>query len=93
MKWFLISLLPSYWMQLNRYNSTWDKKLNELIDAGVPFKRASPFLATIGGFDVWIANHPYASFTIGLLGDDVRPSRATMAKAMNWLSVCMINSK
>ena len=73
---------PKIWLMNDRYNKDWDKKLNSLMKAN-KFEQGSEYDATIGGTKVWIANHPYASFSPRSLGENikVRPSRITILRA------------
>jgi len=79
MKTFIkVLTTPSCWIQNASYSKVWDEKLIELLKIGT-FEKLSECSAVIGGIEVWIANHPYASFTPTEL--DVRPSRRTILKA------------
>jgi hypothetical protein len=69
---------PSYWIMLNRYDRSWDKKLNELLDKG-KFSKIDRYTAELGGIEIWVANYPYASMVIRSL--DVRPSCLTIKRA------------
>ena len=82
MKDFLrVLLTPSCWVQNCSYSRMWDAHLQELI-AKETFVSIGHYTAKIGGITVWVANHPFASFTPhGLPFLNVRPSRATLLKA------------
>jgi hypothetical protein len=85
---FTIWMNPSYWFMNDRFNSKWDKLLNELMDT-YEFTNIDEHTAMLGDTMVWIANHPYASFTFygdntnphRLVLTDKRPSRYTIFKA------------
>jgi len=80
---FLISLTPKYWLMSYGYDEIWDKKLNCLLDK-YNFTRHTQYTAFLGKCEVWVANHPYASFTPPYL-DSVRPSRLTIIRAQRKL--------
>lgn len=74
----LIALItPSCWLQNDPFCREWDEELSALLDAGERFTNISAYEATIGGYRVWITNHPYASFTFRKL----RPRRTTILRA------------
>lgn len=74
---------PSCWFQNNGYSKDWDSDLQELMTKH-QFTDRGVFTAKLGGFDVWIANHPYASFSPA--GCGVRASRITILKAADKLN-------
>lgn len=73
---------PSYWCMLYPYSKEWDRKLNKLLDEE-RFKEISFCTAVLGTQKIWIANHPYASFTPYGIYDriEVRSSRLTIKRA------------
>ena len=81
---------PSYWLIQNDYSADWDRILNNLLD-NHRFTEIDRFTAKLGNRTVWMANHPYASFTpyrsIQEILDgkpklpEVRPSRLTIQRA------------
>ena len=81
---FLFFLLrPSFWVMNDPYNEKWDMKLNELMRKYI-FKNKDNHEAKIGNAKVWIANHPYASFTCRDFPNKYfygRPSRMTIYRA------------
>lgn len=80
--WFLkVITTPSCWLQNYKYSVGWDKKLRELLEKE-EFTEISEHYAQIGKYKVWVANHPYASFTNKY---EARPSRRTILKAMEKL--------
>ncbi len=87
MKYWLKALFtPGCWLQLQSYNKCWDEELTRLLDSGEKFKNVSTHTANIGGYIVWIANHPYGSFTPNhAFIKEFRPSRATILRAMDHL--------
>jgi hypothetical protein len=78
--WVLIN--PSFWLMNYQYSKDWDSTLNHLMD-NHNFIIKDKYTAVLGGKNIWIANHPYASFTeYDYINDKVRPSRKTIFKAM-----------
>lgn len=75
--WLTVLLTPGCWLQNDPYSREWDRELTWLIDHGHKFVRMGRYNAQIGPYEVWVSNHPYASFTI----DAVRPRRATILRA------------
>ena len=75
---FRYLLRPRYWVMNYPYCEAWDKKLRELMTAH-RFEAVDRYHARIDGILVWVANHPYASFTPVDMG--VRPSRRTIEAA------------
>jgi hypothetical protein len=71
---------PSCWLQHADFSSAWDHQLNSLM-ATNKFIVESPYTARLGQSRVWIANHPYASFTPEMGLPKVRPRRITILKA------------
>jgi hypothetical protein len=79
---------PNYWDMNYSYNETWDTVLNYLLDNhAFVIQDGDRHVATLNGLEIWVANHPYASFTpwdsrlTQILGRDVRPSRLTLVRA------------
>lgn len=67
---------PSYWLMNSEYSKTLDDELIKALKTE-EFTNISYYYADIGGMNLWIANHPYGSFTwYGL-----RPSRRTIYEA------------
>jgi len=73
-----VMLCPSCWCQNKPLSSEWDYLLTSFLDNGEHFSQIESHYATIGGFRVWTANHPYASFTLESIG---RPRRSTIIRA------------
>lgn len=82
-------LHPRYWLMNHPFSREWDTWLNEQMDAG-KFDSITQHTARIGGRVVWIANHPYASFTNHGQGIEVRPSRRTIIRAQAKLIADML---
>lgn len=79
------------WLQNHMYNKEWDNELHELLLSGTEFEIICDYTARIGSRVVWIANHPYASFTIS--GDiTLRPSRKVIMMAQDRLIESRIKS-
>lgn len=70
---------PKFWVQLHELSHQWDDELNRLLDNGYRFTNISSHMARLGVHNVWIANHPYASFTTD--PGSIRPKRRTIRKA------------
>lgn len=79
---FRVLTTPSCWLQNYPYSPEWDKELNRLM-ASQRFENVDKYTATLGRHEVWISNHPYASFTLRNLG--VRPKRSTILRAQRKL--------
>lgn len=77
--WVIIN--PQYWFMNYSYNSIWDRELTRLMK-NYDFKDYDRYTAKLGNTEIWIANHPYASFTEYWIGRrSGRPSRFTICKA------------
>lgn len=74
-----VLLTPSCWPQFHSYSDAWDKRLRQLLETE-SFTDIKMHTAKIGGHEVWIANHPYASFSLHQ-HPQVRPSRAVILRA------------
>ncbi len=76
---------PSLWISNHPVDMGWDAWLNDAMDWN-EFEIISEHRAEIRGVEVWIGNHPYASFAPiapdgGVLG--ILPRRLTRVRAMN----------
>ena len=71
-----IILKPCHWLCINTYSQEWDEKLNILIKNN-KFENIGEYRATIGGYNVWVANHPYGSMCF----NGFRPKRITVLRA------------
>jgi len=79
MKNFLrVLFTPSCWFQGNMYSAEWDRQLKELLKT-YRFTEIGEHTAKLGSCVVWIANHPYASFSPYNM--DARPKRSTVLLA------------
>lgn len=72
--------MPHYWLMNERYSPNWDSKLNKLLDC-FEFTDIEEFRAKLGEEVIWIANHPYASFTPYNSSMNFRASRLTIYRA------------
>ena len=78
---------PGCWLQQNFYSAEWDAELRQHIQSNRPFLLICEYTAKIGGRDVWISNHPYASFSLMITKGNYyrltgfRPKRITMLEA------------
>jgi 8-oxo-dGTP pyrophosphatase MutT (NUDIX family) len=52
---------PSFWIMIGSYNRKWDKKFKELM-THYKFVRINEFRATLGSYQLWVANYPFAAF-------------------------------
>ena len=73
---------PRYWGMNESYSPQWDKKLRYLMKEHT-FRDLgnTGCSAVLGNEEIWVANHPYASFTNGFNKSEGRPSRLTIYKA------------
>ena len=74
---FWVLLHPAYWVQIYQTNTELDKALLRELKGGTTFTNIGEYTADFGGFRLWIANHPYASFYIYGHNDHGLPSRHT----------------
>ena len=85
---FLIAIFhPSTWIQCGGvFSQEWDAELRKIIasDAATIEKGPNDCRVKINGHEVWIANHPYASMQLQIMGG-LRPRRATILRAYAWL--------
>ncbi len=85
---FLIAIFhPSTWIQCDGvFSREWDAELRKIIasDTATIEKGPSDCKVKINGYEVWIANHPYASMQLQIMGG-LRPRRATILRAYAWL--------
>lgn len=83
--WFRVLFTPSCWIQNERFSSVWDEHLNCLAQSE-SFSQIDGYTARLGNEILWIANHPYASFTSRRLsGLRMRPKRITILRLMDRL--------
>lgn len=91
--WIKIIFNPDYLIMNYSYSKEWDKELNDLMDRydfiGFDYSDCTCFL---GGVEIWIANHPYASFTKRNV-EKKRPSRKTIYRAYEKLKMDRIKNK
>lgn len=87
MKRFIKSLQfifkPRYWIMNEKYNPTWDKLLNELLDK-YNFIVINKYIAKLGPIEIWIANQPYSTMQ-PFNRDEFRASRLTIQRAIRKL--------
>lgn len=67
-------LTPNMWLRNHGTDQALDEWFRECLSEGVYFTHIGAHTATLKGIEVWIVNHPYASFTVGGSG---LPSRLT----------------
>lgn len=89
-KWWLkytikVLITPSCWIRNYRTSKIWDKQFLKLLEEN-NWERTSVYTAYIGSEEVWISNHPYASFfPYRPAGGGALPSRKTVLYAMDRL--------
>lgn len=88
-----VLLTPSCWLQNCPYSKEWDETLNKLLELETFEPFVMGFSTKLKGIIIWIANHPYNSFTTVLGGYEVRPKRSTILKAMDKFQKDMLNYK
>ena len=66
-------LLPKYWVQLEKTDWAWDKKLNELLDSN-PTITLGYLTVFLNNAEIWVGNYPYS---YGQLYTPARGSKAT----------------
>ncbi len=75
---------PSCWIQNEPYSPAWDAECRRLLMEKVPLVRKDRYHGTWGPYDVWLENHPYASFTLYNCDAELkhgRPSRSVILRA------------
>jgi len=84
--WYWLKALatPHCWLQNEHYSSVWNRELQELLGRHY-FLNIEKHTATLGGVEIWTANHPYASFRPYGKLPDVRPSRRVILYACDKL--------
>lgn len=75
-------LTPSMWLRNHSTDQALDEWFRECLSAGVHFTNIGSCTARLKGVTVWIANHPYASFTVDGSG---LPSRLTVYRLQKLL--------
>jgi len=87
-----VLLNPKTWLTVGNYDGKWNYELLELME-NHKFKKRGQFTVKLGDREIWISNHPYASFSIYEYNPEtfkvVRggiPRRATMQKAWDKLN-------
>lgn len=88
---------PSCWSQSGVYSKPWDTKLNELLSEFktnyYKINNAHIFLKDNDNkeYSIWIANHPYGSFSYEKYGITFHPKRKTILNAMDILQNKIFN--
>jgi len=75
--WVLFN--PKYWIRLYPYNSQIDKMLLRKMQF-YPFVKENKYTVKLDNINLWIANHPYASFTVQIGETEYSPARRTVHK-------------
>lgn len=77
-----VFLTPTCWLQNYPFSKNWDYELNALLMMEEPKeKEFSRYSLLLGTREVWVANHPYASFYPCDVTTTIRPSRKTILRA------------
>lgn len=80
-------VMPQYWIMNFTYSKVWDTKLNTLLKEH-KFTEITGYTVKLDNELIWIANHPYASFTSEPeYKCHGRPSRKTIYKAKRLLEL------
>ena len=87
-KWWLkytikVLLTPSCWIRNYPTSKVWDMRLLNLMEEN-KWRGNDTYTAYIGKEEIWIKNHPYASFEPGAMVQ-MLPSRKTALYAMDRL--------
>jgi hypothetical protein len=72
---------PSYWLMINSYSRALDDRLINAMERGEPMLNVTSHHCEFDGLKLWIANHPYGSFTF----TEMRPSRLTVMRLSDYL--------
>lgn len=88
---FIISH-PSYWTNVETINPQFDSILKKLLDEGTMFTQIGSYRAQFGPFELWIENHPYASFKMAD-GGSVAPARFTRKLLMDRLVESQVKNR
>lgn len=75
-------LTPSMWVRNHATDQALDEWFRECLSEGVYFTHIGRQTAKLKGVEVWITNHPYASFRVGGSG---LPSRLTVYRLQKLL--------
>ena len=74
---------PKFWTMRCQYDKDWDVEFNRLLDEHT-FSGIGECTAKLGDTKIWVANHPYTSFSPSSLppiDSSSRPSRLTILRA------------
>ena len=94
---FRVAFTPACWVVVSDYSSEWDVELNALMKKHRFYIRRERTVF-LGPVELWIANHPYCSFTsyrFSLITGTIcgpRPRRITALRAMDKLNAECRNS-
>ena len=59
--WWRVLRTPLTWIRHYPYSAEWDALLRQLMEEN-SFEECGPYTAKLGNVEMWVANHPYASF-------------------------------
>lgn len=80
--WVNYTINPRYWVMDYPYSKELDSEISRMLK-NESFEFCDGYTALIGGKEIWVTNHPYASFRPRRL--HARPSRKTIYFAMKKL--------
>ncbi len=78
------SFHPRYWIRNYATSQGLADEINRLLDSGVEFTEIGVHRANLGHLNLWIQNHPYASFE----RHGCMPDRRTVIRASDALDRC-----
>lgn len=79
--WLFALTHPAYWFQIGPYSDDWDKVLSQLLKTET-FSGFGSHTVWLGPYELWVANHPYASMHIYFQHTNgPRPRRITIYRA------------
>jgi hypothetical protein len=93
LKWFFVFMFKGeYWDPLYKQDRTWDTELNDLLD-NYDFIEIKEHTAKLGNYEIWISNHPFASFSNYSSSHDskILPLRRTRLRAWKKLRETKLN--
>jgi len=83
---------PRYWSKLYPYCPLYDKKINELLDAGVKFTNIDCYTADLGSLKtIWIGS-PASVYGAQPLRNEYQPSRLTMKRMKRVLAESLLTT-
>lgn len=89
---------PSYWIMGYEYSELWDTMLRKRAEGHYFTPEEDDvyisYTVKLGSLRLWVANHPFASFTLPRLGVcNTRPSRLTIYELHKKMTKDIANTK